>query len=467
MARVRCPQCKAVASLPDEAIGRRIRCTSCETAFAATPFAGTQKSADTNPFDYRRSAADTLVPPPPRVRKQQAARSGLGVGWVLAALAAFLLPVAGAAGFVALKWKRGKSGDAAGERFAAMKLGSKGSSCVLFEVFPDEDYENDFLLLEENGMKTDLGADLGKTGTFSDKGLAKAAREVKKFYDLLTQEKKVPPENIYLVGSTSLVSVVRKRKDLSEAEKTKLIAENRRRLAAVIKEKVGLTVDLIDQHDEDQYEIEGLIRSRDRDVGMYLNVGSGATRGAYVSSRTIKHVQLAGVTAARERLLTLQKESPDEAVVRLGKEDLRPALRKQIAKDPELMKRQKVYLVGGITWVMATCQHPRKCLAKRGTYVKLGIEDIEAFRKNVAGPGHYLERYKLPEGLTQEEQKELKATLKKQTGFFKTREHLIAGAEILYSVARELELEQKTVWFHRNGHVVWLQSYIEEHGGLK
>ena len=349
-----------------------------------------------------------------------------------------------------------------------MKLGSKGSSCVLFEVFPDDEYENDFRLLEENGMKTELGADLGKTGTFSDEGLAKAAKEVEKFYNLLTQEKGVSPDNIFLVASTGLLEAVRKRADLSEAKKTDLIKENRRRLTAVIKEKVGLTVAFIDQNDEDQYEIEGLIRSRDRETaGMYLNVGSGATRGAYVKSGVIKQIKLSGVTAARERLLALQKESPDEAGARLGKDDLRPALRKQIAKDPELKKRQKVYLVGGITWVMATCQHPKKCLAKRGTYIKLGVEDIEAFRKNVAGPGHYLKRCKLPAGLTEEEQKELEATLKKQAGIFKTREELIAGAEILASLAVELDLEQKTVWFHRNGHVAWLQSYIEEHGGLK
>jgi hypothetical protein len=479
VARIQCPnpQCKGVLTLTAEQAGKRVRCKLCGKAFVARPHEGVQPAPGQNPFDVARGDASASSSPP-RLRlpplpaeNRPAKRSAPGIVWVLLAVLVFLVPVAGAGTFAALNWRRGLS-ETAGERFAAMQLGSKGVSIVLFEAYPDEEHGTDFQLLEEDSRNTDLADELGKTGSFSEAGLKRAAEVVKQTQEALIKDKKVPPGNIFLVGSAGLLATISSQRDLSPAEKNKRIAANKRRLSAIIEETVGLGVDFIDQHDEAQYEIEGLIRSRDLDVGMYIKVGSGETRGGYVKSGVVKPIQISGLNASRNHLLALEKRSPDEPIAnlaaRLGKDRLRPELRKEIAGDPELLKRSKVYLVGGMTWVMATCRHPKKCVARRGTYVKLSVEDIEEFRRNVtAERGHYLHRYKQPRDLTAAEEKELSATLKKQIDFFKAREDLVAGAEILYALAQELELENKTVWFHRHGHVVWMQSYIEEHAGLK
>jgi hypothetical protein len=445
---------------------------------------GVQKSTDGADFDLEvpsSSAATTPPPLPPRTppalpgqKKPGPQRVGIGIVSLLLAAAAFLLPVAGAGTFAALKWHRSGSAAGDGDPYVAMDISSKGVSCVQFEVFADDDYGYDFRLIDEQSLKTELAADLGKTGEFSPTGVKKAAQVIKTFHDLLTKEKKVPPGHIFLAGSSGLMAPIRDRKDLSPAQKKALIARNKKLLADRIKEEVGLEVDFVEQHEEALYNIEGLIRSRDLDVGLYLDVGSGGTRCGYRDrSGAIKNMRVGGVTAFRGSIETMQKRNRNlalpELASRVAAAELRPALRAQIKKQPDFMEREKVYLVGGITWVMATCQHPERCVARRGQYVKLTTRDIEEFRKNVAKPGHYLKKYQPPEGLnlSPEQKKELEKTLKKQAGFFPTREHLVAGAEILYALAQELELERKTVWFHRNGHIAWLQSYIEEQGGLK
>jgi hypothetical protein len=141
---------------------------------------------------------------------------------------------------------------------------------------------------------------------------------------------------------------------------------------------------------------------------------------------------------------------------------VRPALREKLKADGEFQSRDQVYLLGGITWVMATTQQPRRCVGKAGRYVKLSVDDIEKFRSKVNEPGHYLKNYKLPSGLSEEDRRELSETLERQASIFKTREDLMAGAEILHALAEEMQLGSKTVWFDRRGHVAWLSLYLEE-----
>src|SRR5262249_59871362 len=71
-------------------------------------------------------------------------------------------------------------------------------------------------------------------------------------------------------------------------------------------------------------------------------------------------------------------------VSRLGDSRLRPLLREQIKQNPELVKRQKIYLTGGVTWVMATCRHPKDAVAiPWQPSFRLTTRDIDNFRSDV------------------------------------------------------------------------------------
>src|SRR4051794_20844051 len=243
MPKVQCPQCKAVAALPEELVGRRVRCKSCSAAFLADPMRASQGGDNETDFTGAVSATSVNLPPlpsperkPARVRQAPSGGGGSGAVWVLLALLAFFLPVAGATTFAALEWKRSPAEahaaeEAPGQVIATMDVGSCAVTLFVFKAFPSPDGgEPELLPLDNANAATGLTDRMGATGSFSDEGLAKTVRAVKDFQEKVKDKYQLTDDKILVVGSSGLLGPIRDDKKMPNERKLRLLEQNAARL---------------------------------------------------------------------------------------------------------------------------------------------------------------------------------------------------------------------------------------------
>jgi hypothetical protein len=456
MAIFECPHpgCGKRAEVPDQYVGKRVRCGRCGHDFVpgARPGHGAGIAIAPQPVKS--------VPPPVKTIPVVVAspRRG-GYGWVLAAVGAFLLPVLAAGAFVGL---RGGQKAPPGELYAGVEVGSSGVTYTVFEVFkqPDQGYDYRILLFESR--TTNIHKGMEKKGTFDTDGLARTIDAVRECYEKLTEGDKIPPDRVFLVGSDGLMGAIRNRKDLSEGKKDRLISANQKTLGRAVKKAVGKTMTFLDPDEKAALEFEAVVEPGHLDTGLYVDIGTGATRGAYREpGGKIRRISLAGVGLFADRARS--RRGPG-----LADELIRRPFRRKAENAPEFRQRPDVYLAGGIVWVLSTCLHPKEQVAapETGLYVSLTAEDIDSFAADVRGGKDFLKTYRPPVGLSAEERQQVQKEIKRMHKPFPP-EKLAAGAEILAALAAEMKLEGKNLRFHRYAHVAWLMAYIARYDGLK
>ena len=222
--KVRCPECESVAAIPDNLMGRKLKCSNCGNQFVASSPSGV-KAAVPPPAGATTVVAKGVggrpVPPPPPVQ------AGGSIVWPVAAVFALLLPIAAAAGFAYLKWDRGspvlppetvvEGGGpeaappaARGELYGAIEVGSKGVKYTCFEVYPEKEHGENYRRVVNDSTNTNIVQGMDKTGQFDPKGLNDSVTAAHKFYDVLTKTYNVPPDRVFVVGSSGLDGAVAK-----------------------------------------------------------------------------------------------------------------------------------------------------------------------------------------------------------------------------------------------------------------
>jgi hypothetical protein len=452
-----CPNCKIESEVPDQFIGRHVTCKKCKQDFVVS--APKAPSRTTAIAQAPAASAPTVVAHP-----MSAGGGGLRLAvWGLAAAIAFLLPVVAAGGFVAWKWKGKSAAPPAPEVYAAIEVGSSGVTYTVFEFSkrPGQDFDSYEIVVFES-KPTEITKGMGKTLALDKEGLKKTTEAIRECYQKLKNDDKVAADRIFLVGSGGLMGAIRNRKDLSEAKKKILIEENNGELRRAVKAAVGTPIGFVSPEEEAEHQLHAIVEPNNLDTGMYIDVGTGATRGAYRSpSGRIHKLQVAGV----RELADGGKRHPGGVTGKGGKRLIGTLvgtpLRKQVKEQPELRSRRNVYLSGGIVWALSTCLHTKAQVApiERGAYVELSSQDLKDFAAYVRKDNNYLKSYEPPADLTDEEKTKARAEIKRAQGPFPP-DRLLAGTEILAALSEELELEGKTLKFHRYANVAWLMSYI-------
>jgi hypothetical protein len=426
------------------------------------------------PAPRKKTSSISTAPPPaakaPKVtaRRVGGAGGGLSVGWLLAGIAAFLIPVLGAGAFVALSWSKGTGQS---EWYAGVEVGSKAVKYVIFDVYKSRELGYDYRVVLTQSRPTNIVKDMEKTGQFDPEGLAATTETIRMCYEKLTGEDQIPAAKVFIVGSGGLMAAIRKRSNLSEQDKSKLIEENQAKLTREVKKATSKTMDFVEPDEEADYQFDAVIDPSSFSTGLYIDVGSGGTRGGFrdPSTRKMRKFQTAGVKGFSEKVKSRRGRAPfSKAAAKLSEPEVRQPLRKQIAEEPRFQQRERLFLGGGIVWVMSTCTHPRECVApiNQTLYVELSAKDIEHFARDVAASTNYLEEYKAPSSLSAEEKERLDKDIKDMKKFFNAEEQK-AGAEILRGLAAELKFKEKGLRFHRQSHNAWLMSYIAKYCDLK
>jgi len=303
-------------------------------------------------------------------------------------------------------------------------------------------------------------------GSFKPEVVKTVGQVITEFFTRMQQQFKVPEEQIYIFGSSDL-----KAESLSD-------------LVDEVRNTTGKTITFLNLESDVQLSTVGTIPRRyregttwydNRSLSVLIDVGADTTTGGYqqlrqpivgnpyydyVALRMPRGVVNFSNDVRRMRELRKDKITLKEfalAARKFSEGTIRAELRNERERKPGLVNRKKVYLSGGIVWVLVTLLYPQD----RRSFVPITVDDLNIFyRRAITDPeillSPDLSNISDPELLSQ-----IQSDLKNVRKTFKPTS-LIAGAEILRSLAAEFNFqgEDKIIFFARYGNLSLILSYL-------
>lgn len=344
------------------------------------------------------------------------------------------------------------------ELHGGIEVGSKGIKAIALRITGETDNYNVKVLYAEVINTTLMQT---KNGQFTPEAIRDTANAIQQFYQRMRQEHQIPVENIHIAVSSGVNG------------------ENPKDLSAEILKRTGQTPAFLDVDTEVQLTIAGAIPKfykvgqkwfDNRSISVLIDIGSGNTKGGYQQMRQVPigvasydyvtwGIPKGTVTFTNEVNKTTGETADYKTFAAtstsLSNASIRSPLRSEIARKPGLLNRRKVYLTGGMVWAMATLLHPEV----RHSFTALTVEDINTFyNRATTDPESLLnpdlEKIKIP-SLRQDAEREVESV---RNTF--TPKNIIAGAEILKSLAIEMNLTGKKIYYARYGHLAWILSYV-------
>lgn len=322
-----------------------------------------------------------------------------------------------------------------GEIYAGIELTSERARAIALRVSRGEE-ESGLKLIYSETIPLTLGR--ASDGRFAPQAVQEAAQIVLKLMTRLRQQFQIPPERVFLIGSSGLG------------------ADHPEDLANAIHKTTGKTLDFLDIETEVQLSIAGTISRLDkvgdtqidnRNSSALIEINSDGVKGGY---QLLKYSP-----SAPPRYDFVAMSVPYGARGFANAESLRQALRRERESKPGLVTRKRIYLAGNAAWAVAALVQPEN----RQPFVPLTYEEIMWFAEKAARSPQQILNPNLSSiadrDLRQKAELELQA-VKNAT----TPQQLIAEAEALKAVASEFEWQGKQIWFARFGHVGRLLSYV-------
>ena len=299
---------------------------------------------------------------------------------------------------------------------------------------------------------------------FSEVAIEEAADAVETLFEQVQFGHGVPPDHIFLVGSSSLPA-----------------AANRDLLVAELGARVGKTIQFIELKVEIERLLRGVVPERHQRRALVIDVGSGTTKvGFLVRDGDLKDIgaDLPGTVRFADRIEATRREGePFEAAAERGlrewyleNEDLHAWIEMQ----PGFRNRNLVYLTGGAAWALVTLHCPERGYGQ--LFVELTPADFEEFHAELVASRDI----PVPD-LSAIHDRAMRESIESEVGrvldTFK-REHLIAGVDILRGLADEGVFRwphngntrppdgrwrpEEGIYFARAGYIGWLLAFIRE-----
>ncbi len=339
------------------------------------------------------------------------------------------------------------------EVHGGIEIGAKGIKATVLDIIPDpKGYEVTVKLADTTN--TTLVAGLARTGSFDSKAVEETATVVGRYFTKMKSEFHIDPKHIYIVGSSGLFSPLQDKPDE--------VRVNQQTLADSVRTATGVSMVFIDAKREAELSIAGVLPRRFRDEAVLIDVGSGNTKGGYVTAQNeIISVGVPYGTVSFTELVKKAGGSFADKARKLRDEKLAPTLKKELIDKPEMTTRPRVYLSGGIVWATATLTHPSETAA----FTPLSVNDLDDLQKRLeADPGKFPSPA-LSSIADEAKRKQALAEIQKVQKVF-SPEQLLAGTHILKALAGEMHLEDgnRQVYFARHGYLGWILAYVAEKG---
>jgi hypothetical protein len=300
-------------------------------------------------------------------------------------------------------------------------------------------------------------------GNLTPEAIGNIAQTVEPLYRRMQREYQIPQEQIYII----VCSDIR--------------AENIGELTVTLTSRTGKKVTLLDVQSEASLSIAGTIPRRSQDratwfdnrgMSVLIDIGNGNIKGGYQQIRILprgKPDYMFFTFGIPQGTITFTDEIARDAgkaadikkfalhAQRLSDQSVRNPLQQELEKRPGLINRKKVYLSGSIVWAMVTLLYPED----RQPLVPITAEDINVFYARAVNDPQSLLRPSLSQIRAKQTRLKAEKELEEVRTTF-TPENLIAGAEILRTVARVFALNSKDreILFARFSNLSLLLSYL-------
>ncbi|MGH7224012.1 MAG: hypothetical protein ACRELF_12345, partial [Gemmataceae bacterium] len=217
----------------------------------------------------------------------------------------------------------------------------------------------------------------------------------------------------------------------------------------------GMT--FLDVRREAELSILGTLPRDRRETALLVDIGGGNTKGGCLLASGKYATFAVPFGTLTFSALAKKKDVRDaKSLIKLGDETLAPLMKTQLSALPNLAKRDRVYLSGGMVWTAATFAHP----GDAKSFTALTLKDVEAFEgKLLASPGAY-PVVDLSAVTDKQARQRALAEMARVKKVYSPAQAL-AGTQILKSVLRQLGGD-KRFYFARHGYLGWLLAYVTE-----
>jgi Ppx/GppA phosphatase family len=300
-------------------------------------------------------------------------------------------------------------------------------------------------------------------GRFTQEVVKTAARAIQEYHTIIRQQYEVPAQQIYVIGSSDF--------DASDLEE----------LAKEVRSNIGAGIAFLSAESEARLNVIGTIPRRyregetwfdNRSQSVVIDIGSIKTKGAYqqyrqplVGAPYYDFVAVEIPTGTANFTDEINRAAGENAGVSkfatsaraLSGTSIKAPLRSELKKKPGLAHRKKIYLNGAIVRAMMTLLYPDD----RRPLVQLTAEDIEVFHERALTSPQALLNPNLSRIRSDEIRKEAEKELEAVKISF-TPKNLIAGAEILKSIASECNFQEegKKIFYARFSNMSLISSYL-------
>jgi hypothetical protein len=344
------------------------------------------------------------------------------------------------------------------ELLGGIEIGFKSIKAIAIKIFEPSGRINIVYTEEINNRLPQYN-----NGSLTPESMGNIAQAVETIYSRMQREYQVSQGQIHIIVCSDLR------------------ADNIGELTVTVTSRTGKKVTLLDMQSEASLSIASTIPRRyraratsfdNRGISVLIDIGSGNIKGGYQQIRMLpkgKPDYMFFTFGIPQGTVTFTEEVAQEAgraadlskfaihAQRLSDKSVREPLQLELEKRPGLVNRKKVYLSGGIIWAMVTLLYPQD----RQSLVPITAEDINVFYARAVSDPQSLLRPKLSQIRVRQARMEAEKEVEAVRSTF-TPENLVAGAEILRTVASVFALNGKDreILFYRFSNLSLLLSYL-------
>jgi hypothetical protein len=467
MINVKCPNqnCPASFKAPDAYAGKSVVCKKCNTKFkigsnGAKPPVGAPTgvrlaTAGHNTQSAKTAAKKTSGPDPRRKFWLLGLAACLGLG---------ALSVAACLMWIAYQYIFYRSPEV----YGGIDLSSTEVRVFVYEFHPDQQLGFNYRSVynsddnEKKSAKKESRLKLTDDGEFEPKGLKQTVDEINAQCQMLRQKYSLPADRIVILANSGAFKGVKdygKAKMWGAKKIAQLVESNGKELQAAVLAATKVPMEIVELDKELDLQIDSMIPERLQDDTAFIDMGNSACRGGckdtsflvdgvgVLTEKVKAKAQFKGYgggssKADRDILIETAKEVVDQV--------FRAQLTEQLKGKRQITGKQRLEIVGGVPFVVATYQNPGERFDTRRRLTQASIDHFyKAIREERDFP-----IFKPPAPFDGELKKGVEADLK---GIWEnnklTPEHVIVGTEMLRIIGEELRFDRpdREVYFNNNG----------------
>jgi hypothetical protein len=329
------------------------------------------------------------------------------------------------------------------QEYGGIEIGAKGIKRVVGTIGPNGNFEPvpSFEQSENVSLSGGLEGE-GNEKQFREDILGAAAEVIANFIKDF-ESRKVQRKNIFVAVSSGLAGAAGAKDGESNAALNQLKAK--------VKEVTELEAHVIAGDREAWLTFEGLVTTNDQSSTFVIDVGGGNTKLAGADKKLARVVNYGSNSFAKKYA---DAEKPG------GLEPIRKELEAAIAS-MHVRGIKKVYVSGGIAFVLAVLKDPVDVTKKKRGTVALSLGDIQAWRDKFNDQN--MTKATLFDKLIEVNKNngDVAETLRTAKNVY-DMEQLRAGRWLLEELVRLVSQDEKvTVAFNGKGQTAWLEGFIK------